>query len=65
MRRTIGGTLNLKALAQLHRPTDRDTLRLAARELRSRGLTAADIAQALGLAEPVVRELIDEASLNG
>jgi len=34
---SIGGTLNLAALAKLHRPRDRDTLRAAAIEMQQRG----------------------------
>jgi predicted transcriptional regulator len=41
-----------------HRPHDRPTLRAAAHELRSRGLTAQDIAAALKLTEGAVRSLL-------
>jgi hypothetical protein len=68
MRRSIGGTLDLAALALLvgshgrqHRPQDRDAVRAAAVELRSRGLTDRDIGQALGIAEQAVRQLLGEA----
>jgi predicted transcriptional regulator len=44
--------------ADPHRPHDRATLRVAARELRSRGLTARDIAQALRLSEAAVVALL-------
>jgi orotate phosphoribosyltransferase-like protein len=44
--------------AQLHRPTDRDTLHVAAVELAQRGLTARDIATSLGLTETAVRQLL-------
>jgi orotate phosphoribosyltransferase-like protein len=44
-----------------HRPQDRDTLRAAALELAGRGLTPADIAEALRLSEAAVRELLGEA----
>ncbi len=63
MSRTIGGTLTLDALAQLagrdaHRPTDAPTIRAAAVEMARSGLTARDIAQALGLTEAAVRQLL-------
>jgi hypothetical protein len=44
--------------ADLHRPQDRDTLRVAAHELRSRGLTPRDIAGCLQLTEGAVRSLL-------
>lgn len=46
--------------ADRHRPQDRDTLRVAAQELRQRGLTALDIAAALRLSEAAVRDLLGE-----
>lgn len=70
--RTIGGRLDLSALAALagadrtceHAPPlDRDTARVAARELRARGLTPRDIASHLQLSEGAVRELLGEPSL--
>ena len=42
-----------------HRPVDRDTARVAARELASRGLTPRDIAAALRLSEAAVRALLE------
>ncbi len=42
-----------------HRPQDRATLRAAALELASRGLTHADIAAALGLSCGAVRDLLE------
>lgn len=45
----------------LHRPTDPAALRVAALELAGRGLTPADIAEALRLSEAAVRELLGEA----
>lgn len=69
MRRTVGGRLNLAALALLvgghgrqYRPQDCEAVRAAAVELRSRGLTARDIGQALGLSEDAVRALLPGAS---
>jgi hypothetical protein len=44
--------------AQLHRPSDRATLRAAAAELRQRGLRPRDVGQALGISEDAVRELL-------
>lgn len=63
MSRTIGGRLNLDALALLagrdrHRPHDRQTLRAAAVELRQRGLTYRDVGQALGMSESAVSALL-------
>lgn len=43
-----------------HAPQDRATLRVAAAELRSRGLTALDIAEALRLSDAAVRALLGE-----
>lgn len=43
-----------------HRPSDRSTLRAAALELRARGLTAQDIAQALRLSEAAIQALLAE-----
>ena len=57
-RHAIGGRLDLDALARLHRPLDAPTLRAAAVELRSRGLTEQDIAAALGLTPAAVRQLL-------
>ncbi len=42
-----------------HRPQDRATLRAAAVELASRGLTPTDIAAALRLSERAVHNLIE------
>jgi len=41
-------------------PPDRDTARVAARELRARGLTAQDIAAALRLSTGAVESLLAE-----
>ena len=68
-RNTIGGPLDLSALAALagadrHRqdaPLDRETARVAAHELRARGLTPLDISQALGISEGAVRALLEDA----
>jgi hypothetical protein len=50
--------------AQLHRPFDRDTLRAAAHEMRSRGLTPRDIGAALQLTEASVRQLLGTPALD-
>lgn len=62
--RRIGGVLNVAAMDALygrerHRPTDRATIRAAALELRSRGLTPQDIAQALRISEAAVRAMLE------
>ncbi len=44
----------------VHRPKDREARRVAAVELRGRGLTARDIASALGLTEAAGRQLLGE-----
>ena len=56
---TVDGALDLTARARQHRPQDRATLRAAARELASRGLTPTDIAAALRLSERAVRALLE------
>lgn len=65
----IGGRLDMTALATLmgdraddraDAPLDRAKARVAALELRSSGLTACDIADALGLSEGAVRSLLGE-----
>lgn len=63
----IGGALTADALAALsgrdrHRPTDQETLRAAAVELRQRGLLPADIAAALRISEGAVRQLLGETA---
>lgn len=58
MTRNIGGQLTLEALARLHRPSNAQTLRAAAVEMRQRGMGFADIARALGIAELAARELL-------
>jgi DNA-binding NarL/FixJ family response regulator len=57
-RRTIGGHLDVDALAKLYRPADPPTLRAAAVEMARSGLTARDIASSLGLTEAAVRQLL-------
>jgi len=62
MTRSIGGRLDYGALLgrDQHRPVDRATTRAAAVELRARGLTIEDIADALQLSEGAVRDLLGE-----
>lgn len=43
-----------------HAPPDRETARVAARELHARGLMPADIAAALRISEGAVRDLLSE-----
>lgn len=45
-----------------HRPADPQTLRIAALELRQRGLTSRDIGAALKLSEAAVRALLRDAA---
>jgi hypothetical protein len=70
-RRTLGGVLDLAALAALtgrdetaerhrHRPEDAQTMRAAIHELRSRGLGDYDIAAATGLSVEYVRRVLGE-----
>jgi hypothetical protein len=64
-RSSIAGSLTLDALAALtgrdrFRPLDRDAMRAAAVELRTRGLQPRDIAEALDLAEAAVKLLLGE-----
>ena len=69
-RSAIGGRLDLAALAALagadraRQPAspDRETARVAARDLRAQGLTALDIAAALHLGEDAVCDLLGEPS---
>lgn len=57
-RSRIGGALDYRKLAELHKPTDSDVLRAAAVELRGRGLTEHDIGRALNLNPDAVRRLL-------
>ncbi len=45
-----------------HRPADRAAMRIAAVELRQRGLMPADIASALRISVEAVRELLGETA---
>ena len=58
MRATIGGVLDYRVLAELHRPRDATALSREARELAAQGLTERDIGQALGLDPAAVRRLL-------
>jgi DNA-binding transcriptional regulator LsrR (DeoR family) len=51
--------------SQLHRPLDADTLRVAAFEMYSRGLTPFDIAAALQISEVAVRQLLGQTMCAG
>ena len=57
-RSNIGGLLDYRKLADLNKPKDEATLRAAAIELRSRGLTDRDVAEALGLSTDAVTTLV-------
>lgn len=57
-RRTIGGPLDMSALAMLHRPKDNGALAREARRLAADGLTYRDIAAAMRLAPAAVGELL-------
>ena len=70
-RRTLGGTLDLAALAALtrrdvtaerhqHRPQDAQTMRIAIHELRARGFGDYDISAATGLSVEYVRRVLGE-----
>jgi hypothetical protein len=52
--------LDTAAGRDLHRPADRQTLRVAAVELRQRGLTDRDIGAALRLTDAAVRDMLGE-----
>lgn len=52
--KTIGGVLDYEVLAQRHRPTDQDGMRIAARALAAQGLRVRDIAASLKVSEPAV-----------
>jgi hypothetical protein len=65
MTRSIGGRLNLAALAALagadrHRPQTLEEMRAAVHELHQRGMSDHTIAQATGLAVEQVRRLLGE-----
>lgn len=61
MRRpSIGGPLDLAALAKLHTPKTTDELRVACHELRARGYSDHAIAHATGLSAEAVRRLLAE-----
>lgn len=57
-RGSIGGTLDYRALAVLHRPQDPEQLGREARRLAASGLTPNDIGSALGIGPAAVRELV-------
>lgn len=55
----IGGKLDLRALARLHRPTEQELLAREARRLARQGLLAQDIGQAIGIAPAAVKLLLE------
>lgn len=59
---TIGGRLDLHALALLHCPQTRDEMRVAVHELASRGMTDHTIAVATGLAVEIVRRMLGQGA---
>ncbi len=59
-RHRIGGTLDLHALAVLHRPDDPETLRREARHLLAIGLSVADAGRALGLTAQALADLLTD-----
>jgi hypothetical protein len=60
-RAAVGGQLDWRRLADLHRPTDRDQLAAEIRRLRASGLMPRDISTALRIALPVVLEALADA----
>jgi len=56
----IVGALDLEALRTRHRPSDPDTLRVAAHEMRARGMADSVIARATGLSVEALRVLLGE-----
>jgi AcrR family transcriptional regulator len=60
----LGGPMmtELEYSRRRHQPQDRDTLRVAAAEMRSRGMSVRDIAAALGVNDSAVRQLLGERS---
>jgi hypothetical protein len=59
---SIGGILDYRALAELHRPTDEEAVAREARRLRQNGLTERDIGQALQLDPTAVRQLLQRGT---
>ena len=57
-RRTIGGVLDYRLLAQLHRPVSQQQLAVEARRLHHQGLQPQDIGEALGMAPEAIRQLL-------
>lgn len=56
----IGADMTQALGRDVHRPLDRDAMRVAVYELAARGLTPADISQALSLSIGAVRDLLGE-----
>jgi hypothetical protein len=57
---TIGGRLDYRALANLHRPREPQAIAAEIRRLAASGLKAADIATALNMAIEQVRQILAE-----
>lgn len=65
MTRSIGGVLDLTALARLHAPKTTEELRVACHELRSRGYSDHGVAAATGLSVEAVRRLLGPEARRG
>jgi len=61
---SIGGPLDYRLLAQLHRPSDFGSLAREAKTLAARGLSEQDIGQCLRLGRAAVRELLTNKGTN-
>ncbi len=59
-RPSMGGTLDLAALARLHAPRTSEEIRSAIHEMRARGMGDHEIAQASGVAVEMVRRVLAE-----
>ncbi|HJS88691.1 MAG TPA: hypothetical protein VJ738_01860 [Steroidobacteraceae bacterium] len=58
--RSIGGVLDMRALATLHRPSTRDEMVVVVTELASRGMPETSIAAATGLAIEQIRRILGD-----
>jgi hypothetical protein len=59
-RKTVGGPLDYRLLATLHRPDDAQTLAREAVALLRLGLSISDVGQALGIQAPALCRLLAE-----
>jgi hypothetical protein len=57
---SIGGALDYRRLAELHRPEDPQAIAKEIRRLHASGLKAGDIAAALGIAVEQINRVISE-----